>query len=45
MNTIKLTQRLLDTNPFDKSEKAALREEIEQTKVLAERGWLLDQLQ
>lgn len=43
LNIIRLTQKLLTFNPFDKKEKAKLREEIEKTKV-TERKWLLDQL-
>lgn len=44
MNTLRFTQRLLDSNPFDKAARAALRQEIEGTKVLAEKEWLLAQI-
>ena len=43
LNIIRLTQKLLTYNPFDKTEKSKLREEFEKTKV-TERKWLLDQL-
>jgi hypothetical protein len=43
LNIIRLTQKLLTYNPFDKKEKVKLRDEIEKTKV-TERKWLLDQL-
>ena len=43
LNIIRLTQKLLTYNPFDKKEKAKLKDEIEKTKV-TERKWLLDQL-
>jgi len=43
LNIIRLTQKLLTYNPFDKKEKSKLREEFEKTKV-TERKWLLDQL-
>lgn len=41
LNTVNFTQKLLETNMFDKEEKAALRQEIEATKAVAEKEWLL----
>lgn len=41
LNTINFTQKLLETNLFDKEERAALRREIEATKTVAEKEWLL----
>jgi hypothetical protein len=41
LNTVNFTQKLLETNLFDKEERAALRREIEMTKALAEKEWLL----
>ncbi|MCP4441317.1 MAG: hypothetical protein GY810_20620 [Aureispira sp.] len=43
-NVIRLTNKLVNVNPFSKTAKAKLRQEIEQTKVLTERAWLLQQL-
>ena len=43
-NTLHFTQKLLDTNRFDKAAWAALRAEIEATGALAEREWLLGQV-
>lgn len=43
-NTLYFTQKLLDTNRFDKAARAALRAEIEATRALAEREWLLGQV-
>lgn len=43
-NTLHFTQKLLETNRFDKVARAALRSEIEATKALAEREWLLGQV-
>jgi len=44
LNTVHFTQKLLEINPFDKTERAALRREIEDTKAVAEKEWLLEQL-
>jgi len=44
LNTLHFTKKLLETNRFDKVERAALRTEIEATKALAEREWLLRQV-
>jgi len=41
LNTVSFTQKLLETNLFDKDAKTALRREIEATKALAEKEWLL----
>ena len=41
LNTVYFTQKLLETNLFDKNERAALRGEIEATKAVAEKEWLL----
>ena len=43
LNTVIFTQKLLETNLFDKEERAALRREIEATKAVAEKEWLLEQ--
>lgn len=44
VNTVHFTQRLLEINPLDKDAKAALRLEIESTKAVAEKEWLLAQV-
>ncbi|MCW5924224.1 MAG: hypothetical protein KIS77_18020 [Saprospiraceae bacterium] len=41
LNTVHFTQKLLETNLFDKAERAALRREIEETKAVAEKEWLV----
>lgn len=41
LNTVHFTQKLLETNLFDKNAKATLRREIEDTKALAEKEWLM----
>lgn len=43
-NSLKFAQKLIDLNPFDKSERIQLKKDILATKVLAEREWLLRQL-
>lgn len=43
LNTVHFTQKLLETNLFDKKERAVLRREIEATKAVAEKEWLLEQ--
>lgn len=43
-NTVHFTQKLLETNLFDKVAKAALQQEIEETKAVAEKEWLLAML-
>ncbi|MCP4437958.1 MAG: hypothetical protein GY810_03360 [Aureispira sp.] len=45
MNIIRLTQKLLHVNPFDKKEKQQLKITIEQTTPLTEKDWFLEQLQ
>lgn len=44
LNTVNFTQKLLETNIFDKEARAALRREIEATKAVAEKEWLLERL-
>lgn len=44
LNTVYFTQKLLEANPFDKSVRVDLRREIEETKAVAEKEWLLEQL-
>ena len=44
LNTLHFTKKLLEINRFDKTERAALRLEMESTKALAEREWLLRQV-
>ncbi|MCP4441319.1 MAG: hypothetical protein GY810_20630 [Aureispira sp.] len=44
-NFIRFTKKLINVNPFDKQEKALLLKEIQDVKALAERSWLLEQLQ
>lgn len=41
LNTVNFTQKLLETNLYDKEERAVLRREIEETKAVAEKEWLL----
>ncbi|MBK7939296.1 MAG: hypothetical protein IPJ82_20425 [Lewinellaceae bacterium] len=41
LNTVYFVQKLLETNLFDKNAKAALCREMEETKSLAEKEWLL----
>ncbi|HRI58997.1 MAG TPA: hypothetical protein PK228_04725 [Saprospiraceae bacterium] len=45
LNTVYFTQKLLETNLFDKNERAALRKEIEATKAVAEKEWLLKMME
>ncbi|MBI1224983.1 MAG: hypothetical protein GC192_07070 [Bacteroidetes bacterium] len=44
LNTIQFTRKLLETNPFDKEARAALREEIAAAKSLGEKEWLLGEV-
>ncbi len=44
LNTIYLTRKLLEINPFDKEEKDALRKEIVETKGVGDKDWLLEQV-
>ncbi len=44
MNTVHFTQKLLEANLFDKNIRADLRREIEETKAVAEKEWLLEQI-
>ena len=41
LNTVHFTRKLLETNLFDKNARAALRLEIEETRSVAEKEWLL----
>lgn len=45
LNTIKFTKKILDLPPRDNALKKALQQEIEQTKVIAERKWLIAQIE
>lgn len=44
LSTIRFTQKLLETNLHDKNARKRLREEIEGTKAVAEKEWLLEQI-
>ena len=44
LNTIQLTRRLVEVNPFDKKAVEDLKAEIGQTRNLAEKAWLLTQV-
>ncbi|MBK8564543.1 MAG: hypothetical protein IPN76_14720 [Saprospiraceae bacterium] len=44
LNIIKFTQSLVDMNPFDRTEREALRSNIEKAGRLTEREWLLEML-
>lgn len=44
MNTVYFTQKLLEANLFDKAVRTELQREIEDTKAVAEKEWLLEQL-
>lgn len=44
LNTIRFTKKLIEINPFDKQAKADLKNEIDATKVVGEKGWLLEQV-
>ena len=43
-NLIRFTKRLIRLSPYDKAQKAKLRQEIEEANPLPERKWLLEQL-
>jgi hypothetical protein len=43
-NIVHFTQKLLEMNPFDEGQRAALRSAIEAEEVLTEKEWLLEQL-
>lgn len=43
-NIIRFTRRLAQINPHSEKAKTKLRQEIEQTQLLTERNWLLEQL-
>jgi hypothetical protein len=44
LNTVHFTQKLLETNLLAKDLRSALRQEIEETKAVAEKEWLLLQV-
>jgi hypothetical protein len=44
LNTVYFTQKLLETNLFDKQARAALKQQIEMTGAVAEKEWLLGRL-
>lgn len=44
LNTIQFTRKLLETNPFDKEARAALRAELAEAKNVGEKEWLLGQV-
>ena len=44
LNTIKYTKKLVEINPFDKKAKVLLKSEIENVKAIAEKSWLLEQV-
>ena len=43
-NIVNFTRKLIDLNPFDKSARQALYNEIEAKEILTEKKWLLEQL-
>ena len=43
-NIVRFARKLLSTNPFDKKDREKLRKEIEETTVLTERQWFLEQV-
>ncbi|MBK7408885.1 MAG: hypothetical protein IPJ40_13000 [Saprospirales bacterium] len=45
LNTITITKKLVNLRPYDQAQREALRRQIEQTMALAEREWLLGQLE
>ena len=45
LNTIAITKKLLNLKPYDHPQREALRRQIEQTMALADREWLLAQLE
>ena len=44
LQLIYFVRKLLDRNPYDRESKAILKQQIEETKALAEKSWLLEQL-
>lgn len=44
LNTIRFTRKLLESNLYDKNTRLNLRAEIEGTKAVAEKEWLLERL-
>jgi len=44
LNTIAITKKLVNLKPYDQAQREMLRNQIEQTMALAEREWLLAQL-
>ncbi len=45
VNLVYYTRKLLELNPFDRSEKQEILKGIENSKVIAERDWLINNLQ
>ncbi len=43
LNLIRYTRKLIETNPYDKVSTIQLHNEIESSKAIAEKGWLLKQ--
>ena len=44
LNTVYLTRKLIELPPGNRNAKSELRKEVENTKAVAEKNWLLDQL-
>ncbi len=44
LNTVLFTRKMLETNLFDKTVRLALLQEIEQTRAVAEKEWLIEQV-
>ena len=43
LNLIQFTKKLMESNPYDKKEITTIKKEIEATKAIAEKDWLLGQ--
>ena len=43
LNLIYFTKKLMEHNPFERQQKIALKQEIQQTKFEAEKEWLIRQ--
>ncbi|MEL6274644.1 MAG: hypothetical protein AAFU03_06070, partial [Bacteroidota bacterium] len=43
-NIVRLTRSLVRLSPYDKEKRQKLEQEIEQTRPLTERSWLLEQV-
>lgn len=44
INLIRFLRKMIESNPYARAERRALRTEIEATKVVAEKEWLLEQI-